>query len=265
MRKFLWSDYFHDSLISDVAFQEPSKPEKWKTDALSLTLYCDRDFNKACQEIPEKDYPKDWLPKDWFKVFTSGKFTYILTFYDVQHFEIKSKKNAMTYLNGRFKDSRIVRELNADSKTPYYHFRIQIIWGYIDIVFRKLKIRKADGRVNYAVKWDDSTVTSSQKPFGDPEYLLPEEADDFDCFFTMRKLYADGDPALATYARNCLKSDLPVEDAKPYAAYLLGKVGEKTDLDLIRALYFQTKDELQKRHISDAIEALESSDEKNHT
>ena len=258
MRKFLWSDYFHDSVIADISFKDPSKPGKWHSNPLSLTLYCDRDFGKTCEKLPEKDYPYDWRREDWLKFFASGKFTYILTFYGVEHFEIKSEGNAMTYLNGRFKDSRIVKELNADSKTPYYHFRIQIVWGYIDIVFQKLKIRKACGRVNYAGKEDTYAATTSYKPYGDPEYLQPEEITDFDCFLAMQKLYADGDPALTAYARECLKSELPIEDAKPYAAYLLGKVGDKSDLDLIKALYFQTEDELQKRHLSDAIETLEA-------
>lgn len=253
MRKFLWNDYFHDSDIVDISFKDPSKPGKWRTNTLSLTLYCDRDYEKTCEKLPEKDYPNDWLA-----FFTGGKFTYILTFYGVEHFEIKSEGNTMTYLNGRFKDSRIVKELNADSKTPYYHFRIQIVWGYIDIVFQKLKIRKACGRVNYAEKEAVTAATTCYKPYGDPEYLQPEEITDFDCFLAMKKLYADGDPALTAYVRKCLKSELPVEEAKPYAAYLLGKVGDKSDLDLIKALYFQIDDELQKRHILDAIETLEA-------
>ena len=77
MRKFLWSDYFHDSVIADISFKDPSKPGKWHSNPLSLTLYCDRDFEKTCEKLPEKDYPYDWRREDWLKFFASGKFTYI--------------------------------------------------------------------------------------------------------------------------------------------------------------------------------------------
>lgn len=257
MRKFLWSDYFHDSVISDISFENPSKKAAWRSDTVSLTLFCERDCERACQALSEKARPDDWR-----EFLTSGKFTYVLTFSGVKHFEIKTDFGAMEYLNGRFKDSRLVRELNAGSKTPYYHFRIQITWGYIDLVFRRLKIRKTNGRVNYSTKGYCFAGTSSHGTVQESERLQPVfpigEADDFDCFFTMQKLSADGNPALAAYARECLKSDLPIEDAKPYAAYLLGKLGNKSDLDLVREIFFQTDDELIKRHILDAIEALEA-------
>lgn len=226
---------------------------------VTLSIYCDRDCKKSYDALPANARPTDW--QDYW---TSGAFTYLLSFYGVEFFEIKNEKSSMEYLNGRFKDTQIVRELNANSKRPYYHFRIQITDGYIDIVFNKFKIRKTVGRVNYSAKGFIFGDEPSPIPlragsvWPQPSVADIDETDDFDRFFTMQRRYRDGDPALAAYARECLKSELPVVDAKPYAAYVLGKVGKKSDLELIKPVYFQAKNELQKRHILDAIEILEA-------
>ena len=148
--------------------------------------------------------------------------------------------------------------MNANSKRPYYYFRIQLINGYIDIVFQRFKIRKARGRVNYSLAEDAPSDTPPKCCEGLKPIFPTEEIDDWNCFFTMQKMYRSGYPGLAEYAREYIKSELPVEDAKPYAAYVLGKIGEKSDLDLVRTVYFQTENELQKRHILEAIEALDA-------
>lgn len=255
MRKFLWSDYFHDSLISDVSFLDASAANKWPRN-LFLTLYCDCDCANAYQSLPVKKRPgvgRGFL--------MSGPFTYRLTFYNVMQFDFKSDGAYCEYINGRFKDSRLVRELNAESKTPYYHFRIQLGYGYayMDIVFQKFQIRKLQGRVNYAEPPLDELVRSSSHPFAETaDWLPPEEAEDWTRFGTLQKLYCEGNPALASYARDCLRSALPLEDSKPYAAYLLGKAGDKSDLEAVKTVYFQTKNELQKKHLADAIEELEA-------
>lgn len=227
MRKFLWCDYFHDSIISDISFSSASKKSRPHNDCVTLTIHCRREWEKAYTTPLANAHPNDGQA-----FLTSGKFTYFLSFCGVEYFEIQNEISSIEYLNGRFKDTQAVRELNAGSKCPYYHFRIQILGGYMDIIFKGVKIKKAMGRVNYSTKgYLIGTVpprkTAEVCPSQQQVFPVAMADDDFYCFFEMQKLYREGSPALAAYARQCLKSALPIEDAKPYAAYVLGKVGEK--------------------------------------
>lgn len=258
MRKFLWCDYFHDSIISDISFSSALEKARPHKDCVTLTIHCRRDWEKAY--TPPLANAR---PDNGWAFLTNGDFTYFLLFCGVEYFEIVNEFSSIEYLNGRFKNTQAVREWNVGGKRLYYHFRIQILGGYMDIIFNGFKIKKAIGRVNYSAKeylFDRVFPREAAEtcPSQQPVFPVDTAVDDFDCFIEMQKLFRENSPALAAYARQCLKSALPIKDAKPYAAYVLGKVGEKSDLDLVREIYFQAKSKLQKRHILDAIESLEA-------
>lgn len=256
MRKFLWSDYFHDSVITNIYYGSKSKRNISIGDVITLKLQCNIDYEHAW----ENQCKKRNIPTDYTDLFNE-KYTYILSFYGVKYHQFECGETSMEYLNGRFKNTHLLHLIEQKSCHPLYHFRIQVTNGYMDVVFRKFQVRKAMGRVNYLTKgysFDSKKHSISEEELHriHNQIVADNYEDDFDYFMDLQKLYNGGDKELLKYLRICLNSNQDSEAAKPYAAYLLGKVGETCDVPLAQAVYFQSIDRLQKLHIMDGIDLL---------
>ena len=246
MRKFLWDDYFHDSAVRSIAFQEKG--------VLRITLVSCLDQEEAYARIKGTEAEKrEYLIKN------EDKFVYYLYFENVFHFSLQSAVDWTEYINGRFKDSACLRIMQTWTSAPLYHLRMQFADGFCDVVFKSFKIRKKIGRINYRRREEIGTTASipmdshyfsskeSKIRIGEGEenyfhrtanfekYLAQAESgEDFDRFIAMTVLYEKKYESLLAIARKNLILDPAWMDSGVYAAYLLGKLGTKED---IRKLY----------------------------
>lgn len=237
--KVLYSDYFHDSLITSVNIL----PEKH---SVELHIQCSREC--------------EWETGDWRKDIYDEKYGYVLTFSGVTHLNIHTDLSRSEYINGNFK---------AIPKGKYY-FRIQTDDGYIDIGYHSFKLRRSVGRVSYRgidtadlgknrdMVVSEDRITAIIQRMKDDGY---SEEDDLDLLFDLERLYMSGASDIAGYLRAYVSSQRESEDAVPYAAWLLGKYGNADDVPLIlnvmnRAYEPLPRQILIRQNLTDAIEAL---------
>ena len=133
----LWHDYFHDSEVKDISFD-------YKKKLISFVVESFRDKENKWRKLKGDDDSK----REYIATHTD-EFIYYLTFKGVEYFNLERLPSFNDYINGRFKDTALLRKINEEDKRKCYHFRIQFDDGYGDIVFRDFIIRKKVGRVFY--------------------------------------------------------------------------------------------------------------------
>ena len=141
IRKFLWNDYFHDSELLDIRFDR-----EWRK--VLLTLESCRDIDNAWERLKG-----DGDTRHQYIEGHKDEYIYTLLFLGTVYFHVERMMYCGDYINGRFKDTALLRRLQSGSKKPLYHFRIQFADGYADILFDGFQIRKQTGRVNYAIPY----------------------------------------------------------------------------------------------------------------
>ena len=234
--KVLYNDYFHDSPISSISIS----PEKH---SLEMQVQCQREFEEDTGD-PCKDIQNE-------------KYGYTLIFSGVSYLEINTTLQSCEFINGRFK---------AIPKGKYY-YRIHTTDGYLDIGYRNFTLRKRVGRVSYK-------GVAQFAPWMDKLWLAPEEkiagilkrlADngytaeqDFDLYLDLERLYSSKAVGIAPYLRRIVTSGWESENAVPFAAWLLGKLGDSDDIPLLRQLQGRANRPAVRKNLSDAIEALEN-------
>ena len=249
---YLWYDHFHDSKIDNISFNH-------RKGLVVLTLECCREREEVWKKLQYNE--------DLFKTYIDehiDNFTYILTFKGTRYFHSERLIMVNDYINGRFKDTALLRKLSAENKKSLYHFRIQIDDGYMDIIFSDFVIKKKTGRVKYPIK---ETIAHTCKCFDEDSKKAALDGDDFERFLAMQKLFQKNSPALLEIARKNLWFD-NYGDACLYSAYLLGKLGDKNDISNLLELYLKIEENfviksvcrcgaiLPKRNILDAIELI---------
>ena len=160
----------------------------------------------------------------------------------------------------------MLKKLTIKYSKPLYHFRFQTDDGYIDIIFSDFIIRKKAGRVKYPIK---ETAFQTFKPLTKEEKKTALESDDdFERFFAMTKLFKNNDPDLLEIARRLLWLGEENEDSCFYSAYLLGKLGDSSDITKLWSLYLNIEEFINskslcrsnplllKRNILDSIELI---------
>ena len=232
--KALYNDYFHDSLITSVSI----RPEK---SSVVIHVQCSRE----CEEETG----------DWRENIYDEKYGYVLTFAGVTYLDIKSDLNHCVYINGRFK---------AIPKGKYY-FRIQTADGHIDIAYRCFKLRRLVGRVSYRGitgfdPWMDRAWAVSEEKLSDILKRLNDdsytEEQDFDLYLDFERLYASKVTDIAKYLRRYAKAQWKLEDALPFAGWLLGKYGNTDDIPIVQQLMNRTDNSEIRQNLLDAIDAL---------
>ena len=231
--KVLYNDYFHDSLITSISIL----PEKH---TVEMHIQCSRE----CEEETG----------DWRKDIYNRKYGYVLTFSGVTYLDIKTEMSCPDYLNGRFK---------AIPKGKYY-FRIQTPDGNIDIGYRNFKLRKLDGRVSYKGitefdRWMDRASATEDKIDRIIQRLQDDgysEEEDFDLYLDLERLYASKTSGIADYLRRYAAKEWEMDDALPYAGWLLGKYGSADDIPIIQQLLHRTDNSLIRQNLLDAIDTL---------
>ena len=267
MFKFLWCDYFRDSDILDAHLAGT------QCNTVLMTISSARD-----QQAEWHKFLHDYEKWDRYIDENAEKYIYILKFRNVLFFERKQVGGWISeYVNGRFKDSALLRKLQKKSDKKLWHLRIMTTDGLIDLVFGGFEIKKLQGRMNYSAKMmmeprglDQYTLERGATETG---RVLPEE--DFDRFLLLERMYFAGNPAAAQAARDCLDDRYPCGDAKPYAAYILGKIGGEEDIPMLMKLWLDMEKELLKvaydyktvaqhrQNVMDAIEMIRLRAEEN--
>lgn len=261
---YLWFDYFHDSKLKDITFEKNKK-------TLIMTLECSRDIDMIWDKLKGNDDERRSYIKEHIK-----DFSYNLIFKGVKYFHLERMIFCSEYLNGRFKDTALLQRINFENKKPCLHFRIQFDDGYGDIIFKDFSIRILQGRVSY-YKYDGLVQSSAAFTLDeiDEQVVVANSADDFDRFIAMQNLWKIRGERLLNLARKNIARDEHSDDAKQYATYLVGKLGDKSDLPILFERYMNIEKEmtsqsyclcstlLPKRNILDAIESIRYREEVN--
>jgi hypothetical protein len=253
IRNYLWYDHFHDSKIDSIFFNQ-------KKGLVTLTLECCRDIEEIWNKLKcAHDARRTYI------IENIDSFTYILTFKGTKYFHSERLIMVNDYINGRFKNTALLKKLTAENKKPLYHFRIQIDDGYMDIIFSDFIIRKKSGRVKYSIK---EVTYQSSKSLTDDEKKALLDGDDFDRFLAMQKLLKINETGLLGIARNNLRLNEEHKYSCLYSAYLLGKLGDVSDIPNLLDLFLNIEEYivtrsacrcsaiLIKRNIIDAIELI---------
>jgi hypothetical protein len=249
---YLWYDYFHDSKINEIFFDH-------QKGLVFLTLACCCDIDEIWNRLKgDDDTRRAYINEN------INNFTYVLTFKGTKYFHSERLIMINDYINGRFKDTALLKKLTAENKKPLYHFRIQIDDGFMDIIFTDFIIKKKNGRVKYPVK---EVAVRTCKQLDEDTQKVALDGDDFERFLAMQKLYQEKNPALLEIARKNLRFDED-GDACLYSAYLLGKLGDASDFPELLKLYINVEENLvsrtgcrcnavlPKQNILDAIELI---------
>ena len=249
---YLWYDYFHDSKIDSISFDH-------QKGVVVLTIECCHDKAELWKKLK--------YDSNLYTAYINeniDSFTYILTFKGTKYFHIERLIMLNDYLNGRFKDTALLKKLSDENKKPLYHFRIKIDDGYMDIIFSNFTIKKKVGRIKYPVK---EVPAQTYKWFDEDAKNAVLDGDDFERFLAMHKLFQENDPSLLETARKNLWFD-EYGTSCLYSAYLLGKLGDLNDISKLLELYLRVEEYfvsasisrcgaiLPKRNILDAIELI---------
>ena len=258
---FLWYDYFHDSHLQSIEFDNMKK-------TVTLLYECSREIEDVWKKLKGDEQSKRQYIESH-----ANEFIYYLTFKHVAYFQVDRLPCSNDYINGRFKDSALLHDVNAEQKHPCYHFRIQCDDGYIDIIFRDFIIRKKRGRVRYLdTPYRVMTCNSLDGPVLDETIAglvnQAQTGEDFERFLAMSKLWQLKYNNIVQLARQNITLPDDYEDSVPYSAYLLGKVGDESDLPLLQQIHLSIQKSmtnrsiclcstlLPKRNILDAIESI---------
>ena len=246
IRKFLWISYFHDAVIQEI---HPGKPT-YKD--LTLRIHSGHDG-----------------------------FTYLLRFHGVAHFSC-SKDNfswhtGIDIASTVFKDTALLHRLEREAEKSLYHLRFSFWDGYMDIIFAKFTIRREGGRVSNKPEYDPAMVNWGAYRYAPNGYYLkhdpfladiahPEGEDDAErqewiddiLWARLYHIHQAGDvQAVISQARSYLTNEPKHDHAELYAAYLLGKYGDQSDLPALTRHFLHTETAIRQRVFLDAMELIQ--------
>lgn len=250
IRKFLWISYFHDALIQEIHLGKPTPKD------LTLRIFSGHDG-----------------------------FTYLLRFHGVEHFSCSDTSYGwyagISIASTVFKDTALLHRLEKEAEKPLYHLRFSFWDGYMDVVFAKFTIRREGGRVSYKPEFDPALMdwriyhyAPNGYWLGDDPFLAdinhPEGEDESDrhewiedvLWARLYWIHQAGDAhAILAQAREYLVNPPGNYQAELYAAYLLGKHGDQSDLPALTAHFLHAEAAIRRRVFLDAMELIQERSE----
>ena len=238
LKYFLYSDYFHDSLISRISIENEGKK-------VVFILSCER----------------EWPEYNMGKYAEDENYIYKLSFINCAfiEYERNNKEIYTEYINGRFKNSAKLKEIKKGSKGNYYHLRIQLAGGYIDLIFKEFEIEKFVGEIiipsrnNYGYYFD--WIKEKYKEVDINEIINNAACGDFPLKNqALEYLWLTGQDDIKETAMKALLD----EDAIIPAIFIIGEIGDIEDGEKLRRIYTGTNkwQSIERRHIKDAIEKI---------
>lgn len=282
IKHFLWSDYFHDSKIQMIEFNNSKGNEKIFPDQIVLTIKSCRDIDNEWDRLNGTKIEKEIYITD-----NKNKYIYNLYFVDCKYFNYEKSIKVNDYINGRFKNTAILQKITKSTNKYYYHFRISTDDGYLDVIFSKFKIKKLIGRIyikdtqirnneikdyniNWLKKYDKGILLMENGELNKMKLLeLMNSGDDVERYYALYYFMKYDNETVTDYARNIIRLDWDdYEMSKIMAISLIGNQGDRQDLPALLKEYFAVEERLSndstcycstllpKRHIMDAIEKI---------
>lgn len=272
IRFFLFGDYFHDSVLDRIEWDVRSR-------VLRLTLWCEREWQG--DHGASADERDRWLfglrrfdvPLPSRRAQANARlpksrgyknYVYQLEFSGCEHCTLAGEDNFIEYLNGRFKQSALLVDLQQHCRRRLLHFRMQLADGLADVVFHRFRIERAVGRFRLP-KMARSQSSWLDERFGSMGVRK------------VRRLARMGDEPLRSEAIwfLCLRRDasalrlaiqatedgldsefFPWVESLQSGIAVIGRLGECRHLDLLYRA-FVADDRLDyRRHVLDAIEHI---------
>lgn len=264
IRKFLWNDCFHDGVIECVAHDQPAAGD------VTVQVHASAwPGDEVWASIPPGTRREQHA---YYEEHLRPRLTYRLRFHRVRHFQhiMGSDYAYEEMLCARFRDTPLLRRLQAQCGKPLYHLRIHTTHGVMDIVFERFTIRRLYGRVDYRCDMDagrsfwyeamQSDVHSALRRLSGVREDEMDESDRIDWLMGRMFTYEqEGNVAgmlpLAREAITVRPGALWPADA--YAARLLGFHGDSSDLPaLVRRCFDPDIDGFAMLETKDAIERI---------
>lgn len=235
---FLASDYFHDSFITDIRFDQ-------KQNSLTVTLAAEREGAS-------------------FRTRNNPQFQYRLAFFGCKHVELAHSSLPAEFFSAEFKSSARLREVDQLHGKKHYHLRILtrecfVHQAYMDFVFRRAEVRRVRGRTNVPKdfrgwtpipEWPKHWEGMSAKDLRAKE----RSKWDFERAWAMRLRSSRGDRTVLKRAVENLRK--PERDLFVSAARTLGELGAVRHVAaLARALRRNLQTDVQ-REVLDALELI---------
>ncbi len=259
MQYFLWVSYFHDSNITAIDFTQRGK-------RVELIIESIRDIDN------DKTFQNNRRKRDQYLEAHRDRYAYKLSFYGCEYIRGEQYGIGSTYLYGVFLDSELLRRIQSESEDgkKYYHYRIILADGYMDLIFNRFTIKRVTGKVKYP---DIEPVVDH--PRWRLEWLLRESTKDktatLDTAWVTAQLESDNDEAISNAllylarnenrcvveeARKIMKKPWPAyNEAREAAIWVLGQQGDESDLPTLLDEYFKLEARYERESIS-SISAL---------
>ena len=234
LKYYLFYDYFHDSIIHSI----------------NICGECVI-FNLSCE--------REWPESEREKYMFDAKYLYKLTFEECRHIEWQyNRGNFIEFINGRFKKTAKLIRINAESRKKYYHLRIQLSGGFLDLIFSKFAIEKQESEVKlparFETRWYFDWVLKKFSNNSIDEIREIAEHGEFPIkACALEYLWRVQDNKCYDLAIKALND----EDSWIGAAFILGEVGSFDVVPLLINLLRKFEcDSIVRRHITDAIEKI---------
>lgn len=234
IKYFIYSDYFHDSLIKSIKVLNEGK-------IVCLELSCER----------------EWPEHNWSQYAADDNYIYKLNFMGCCFIEYQRKDlgSYAEYLNGRFKRSAKLMEMNKALNKKHLHLRIRLADGYLDIIFSKFEIIKLVNSFELPKRlscdWHFDSIRMKFKNVNIDEIRQLAESAKFPLkSYALEYLWIENDECVENLAMKALSD----EDARVPAIFVLGEIGTiKTIQTISSLLSCEDCGDIFYRHIKDAI------------
>lgn len=244
IQQFLWLDFFHDARMERIEYNHPSAGD------VTVQLHAQAwPGDDVWRTIPAGTHEEQ---QAYYEQHLRPRRTYHLRFHRIRHFQhlIDSECRYEEVLCMRFRNTPLLRRLQASAGKPLYHLRVNTSTGALDVIFERFSIRKQEGRIHYDADFDETrnfwwecmkaeASFTRQRLDGIAEHEM--SANDLTDWLMCRLFEAEqaGDPELMrSAARQVLQTDSPdLWPADSYAIRLLGFHGDAGDIPALLERY----------------------------
>lgn len=268
-RAFLLSDYFHDSHILSVDMRTGES-------SVIVTLWCEREWRAL--DLCEQDCgirlhgvrrppPDEQRPSPTSPAY--GDYLYRLTFGGVLYTESALPyPGGPEYLNGRFKRSARLAELQQRERRRLRHLRIQASDGYLDLIYQRVDVERLTGA--YKLVWQPRRLRPFSNIAGQCSKLsrshlrvAATKSSQYEAGQALTYLTLTVDHQAAPIARAVLDRHMRRREFCMFewdliaAIWTLGQLGGRGDLERLWWAHSKEDDLFWQRHVRDAIEWIQ--------
>jgi len=237
LRNYIFYDYFHDSIITKISITNEGK-------LVELDLSCER----------------EWPSHNWKDYAEDKNYLYKLQFINCSHIEYDRNDigTYAEYINGRFKDSALLRKIANESRKTYYHLRIQFADGYIDLIFNKFNLEKPannnKSQKRISIDWHFDKIKNEFSKLNIEEVRDIAYKGEFPKrSYALEYLWIIKDEKTLDLAVHSLTD----EDARIPGVFIIGEIGNFNCIEyLIKLLSKNDYNSIFKRNINDALEKI---------